>query len=196
MSESLRKYIVARSSHIPYSQNISVPNVQLIYKINEQGILQKSRTVSTTKKDIMGIYDTGGLCNCNADRLVRDIISEISRRNYSGVLLDFEESSSILSSVEKICTLLSQRQIIHFVPVELAALSKDSKIIIPSTISGGSFNEMVEYYKKRYRSDRLCLEIVRCRNIFNMPSYKPQGEFINADEFDNIINTVKPAIFF
>ena len=196
MNETLRKFIVTDSSDIPSSECNSASCVHLIYKINEKGVLQRAPIYSSSKRSLMGIYDYGGLSLCNTDVLIRDIMVEINRRNYLGVLLDFADDPSIYDVIQRIDYSLSQRHILHFLPVSMAQLSKDAKLIIPSSISGGSFIEMIEFYAEKYPPSRLCMEIVRSRNRFKMPSYKPEGEFLSNDDFAKLTAQFSPSMFF
>lgn len=196
MNESLRKFIVANSSDILSSECNTAPCVHLIYKINEKGILQRARSYTSSRRNLMGIYDGGGLSLCDSDALSRDIIIEVNRRNYLGVLLDFTDDPAAYNAVQQISYYLTQKHILHFLPVSMSQLSKDAKLIIPSTISGGSFKEMIDYYLGKYPPSRICMEIIRSRNRFTMPSYKPEGEFLSNDEFDNLSHIFNPSTFF
>ena len=120
-----------------------------IYRISENGILQRAQTFSTSKRNIMGIYDNGGLAGCDVDRLFRDILMELNRRNFNGVLFDIGENPLIFKNIEKLCSMLSHRRILHFIPVSLGFLSSEAKLIIPSTISGGAISDMINNGKNQ-----------------------------------------------
>ena len=195
MSESLRKFIVANSFDTSRCDH-NLPYVHLFYRINENGTLQRAQSYSLSRKNIMGIYDGGGLSSCDIEKLIYDIITELNRKNYIGVLFDFCEDPSTIEKIGKMCSILTQKHILHFLPVSLAPLSSDAKLIIPSSISGGSFSEMISYYVEKYPSSRLCLELIRCRNKFSMPSYKPEGVFLTNEDFSSIIKNFNPSSFF
>lgn len=196
MSESLRKYIVSGATEIKAAEASGYPCVHLIYKISQSGILQRIPTFVSPRRNLMGVYDDDGLKTCDIDKLTRDITNEINRRNYSGIVLDFQPDKTDPGQTEKLCTLLAQRKILHFLPIELAQLSNSAKIIVPTSVSGGSIHEMLMTTIEKYTSERVCIEIVRGRNDFIMPSYKPEGTFINNTDFNKIIKEHDPITFF
>ncbi|MBQ4039805.1 MAG: hypothetical protein IJC91_01615 [Oscillospiraceae bacterium] len=196
MSESLRKYIVTTSSDIRASEALGFPCVHLTYRINGSGILQRVPTILSPRKNLMGIFDDNGLQNSDIDRLVKDISNELTRRNYNGVLLDIQAERGTHAQIEKLCSMLSQRKIIHYLPIEMAPLSQTAKLVIPSTVSGGSLSEMLSAYTDKYGAGRLCMEIVRGRNDFEMPSYKPEGTMLSKDGFEEILKNHDPMTFF
>ena len=196
MNETLKRFIVATSADISAADNCSSSCVHLIYRINESGMLQRAQAYTPPRKNIMGIYDDGGLAKCDIERLIRDIITEFMRRNYVGILFDVSSSPEIITSMQKICSVLSQKKILHFIPINLASISIDAKLIVPSSISGGSIYEMLNSLKEKYTASRLCIEIIRTRNDYTMPSYNPEGVFLSSEEYKNIIEKYSPHCFF
>ncbi len=196
MNESLRKFVVAGASDISHAERCSPSCVQLIYRINEKGTLQRAQLFSPSKKSIMGIYDNGGLKNSDIDKLIKDILTEYMRRNYIGILLDLTDSIDTIAQVQTICSVLSSKRILHFIPVSMAGLSKDAKLIIPSSICGGSLRDIISSYISKYQPSRLCLEIIRNRNDFTMPSYKPEGEFLSLERYKKLLEKHSPSSFF
>ena len=196
MSISTRKYIVTSSNEVKIPETDRYTSVQMIYRISDSGLLQRIPTYMSTQKSIMGIYDNGGLKLSDIEKLGRDIVNEINRRNYAGVILDYNIKFTDLDKCEKICSYLSQRKILYFLPVEFAQFSNDAKIIIPASVSGGSINEMIELYVKKYSNTRICLEIVRGCNEFEMPAYKPEGMHLDKEQLNKIFMTYEPQSFF
>ena len=196
MIETLRNYIVTYASDIrSVPSNIS-PCVQMIYRINESGMLQRVPGYSAPMRSIMGITDDSGLQKCDPDRLCRDIISELSRRNYAGVVLDIKFGMADLDKTEKLCSSLSQRKITYFLPVELAQLSQDAKIIGPSSVSGGGITQLLNMVTEKYPPDRICLELVRSCNDFEMPAYKPDGNPLTKERLDELMSIYSAQGFF
>ena len=196
MNEGLKKYIVVSPTDIKPAY-IQLNNcVQMIYRINDSGILQRVPNYTTTTRNIMGIDDKTGLSSCDIDKLFRDITNEISRRNYSGVLLNIKLENLDVGKAEKLFSLLSQRKITYFLPIELAQMSKDAKIILPSSISGGSISEMIKNISDKYTPTRVCIEIIRNCHDFEMPAYKPDGYMLTREKFDALLDEYTPQCFF
>ena len=196
MSESLRKFVVAGVADISNAERCSSSCVQLIYRINENGNLQRAQFYASSKRGIMGIYDTGGLRCCDINKLIKDILNEYVRRNYAGILLDLNDNVDTITQVQAICSVLSSKKVLHFIPIKMAGLSKDAKLIIPSSICGGSIDELFSSYISKYDPSRLCLEIIRNRNDFTIPSYKPEGIFLSPDDYKLLLEKYTPSSFF
>ncbi|MBR4304305.1 MAG: hypothetical protein IKT81_03135, partial [Clostridia bacterium] len=196
MNESLKKYIVTTpaDNKLPIMQYGSF--VQMIYRINELGILQRIPNYSAQGRNIMGIEDRTGLNSADIDRIFRDITNEMNRRSYSGVLLNIRLDNLDIDKAEKLCSLLSQRKILHFLPVELAQLSKDAKIIVPSSVSGGSVADMIKTVTDKYTPSRTCIEIIKCCHDFEMPAYKPEGTMLTKEAMHNLMEQYSPQCFF
>ena len=196
MNETLRKYIVTYPSDIKTNQSHPFPCVQMIYRISESGMLQRIPSYSSQNRNIMGLSDSTGLKNCDPDRLCRDVVTEYMRRGYAGIVLNIELENTDLDKLEKICSYLSQKKIIYFLPVELAQISADAKIIVPSSISGGSISQMLKMLTDKYSPSRICMELVRTCSDFEMPSYKPDGTAISADALNELMVTHDAQSFF
>ena len=196
MNETLRKYTVTTPADNKFSAMPNSTCVQMIYRISDSGMLQRVPNYSTQARSVMGIEDNTGLSSCDIDRLFRDITNEMNRRGYSGVLLNINLENMDIDKAEKLCALLSQRKILYFLPAELAQLSKDAKIILPSPVSGGSISEMIKTVTDKYTPSRTCIEIVRCCHDFEMPAYKPDGSILTKDKLHQLIDRYSPQCFF
>ena len=83
-----------------------------------------------------------------------------------------------------------------FIPVAFAGCVQNAKLVVPSAISGGSFEQMLREYKEKYGADNLCLDIIRTCQDFTMPSYMPEGKNLSNEEFDTLMNEYSPSSFF
>ena len=196
MNETLRKYIVTYPSDIKTNQSHPFSCVQMIYRISDSGMLQRIPSYSSQNRNIMGISDNTGLKNCDSNRISRDIVAEYIRRGYAGIVLNFELENTDLDKLEKICTYMSQKKINYFLPIELAQMSADAKIIVPSSISGGSISQMLKMLTDKYPPHRICLELVKTCSDFDMPSYKPDGTSISVDRLKELMTAHDAQSFF
>lgn len=192
----IQTYLVTTAEDGKAAESMKVPCAYLFYRIGEKGMLQRTQYAGTARGGLMGIFGCEGLGSADISRLSRDIFMECNRRGYRGVLLDMMPD---LESVDKLTLLssqLNQKGLRHFVPVEVAHLAPAAKIIIPSSISGGSYADMLSDYAGRYGAANLCLEMVRICHDFTMPAYSPDGVALTAAQFNEIVEQYRPSPFF
>ncbi len=192
----MRKYVVTSASSLSSSETAGMSCVHLIYRVGNGGMLQRAQTNISSRKSLMGIYDSGGFGSAEAEKLSKDIMLELSKRNYNGVLLDFSPNGSDVLKVQRLCELLIRKNITVFMPYELSSLSNEAKIIVPMSVSGGSLKEMLESVTERIPPQRLCVEIRRSCNDFTMPSYDTDGKQINSEQLQKIMSDHSPIPYF
>ncbi len=137
---------------------------------------------------LLGIY-TDGPVTLPADlrSLCREICSCICRFGLSGVLLDLPETKEGMALAAVLCPALSGMGLPCYLPAALAEADDHAKLILPSAISGGSFSGMLDHFLSHFSPDRLCLELVRTRHDFPMPSPDPEGTLLSAEQFEKLL---------
>lgn len=197
MSDQFKRYaVLTASDQLPPSEMSVISCVHLIYRIGSGGVLQRAQSNVIARKNVMGIYDGGGLLGADYEKLSRDIFQELTRRGYTGVLFDFPARAETIPALELICSFLAQKKATVFLPYELSAISNEAKIIIPASVSGGSLRETLESLCSSYSPQRLCVEISRDCSDFLMPSYQPNGTTLSSEQLKSIIEKYTPAPYF
>lgn len=197
MQTSMPIYIAAAGADIRAASALKAPCVYLVYTVGAGGSLVRSDLPNYATGGILGLsdYNCNNVAEYDPQRLCREIASECSRRGYGGVLLDFENPNSY-QFASNLSALLAQKNITHYAPIALANSAPSAKILVSSSISGGSFSEMLQSYCTRFGAGRLALDIVRVCAAFAMPSYDPDGETLSAPDFRNILQNHNPSSFF
>ena len=144
----------------------------------------------------MGIYDGSGLVKSDIHTLTREISAECRRQSFDGVVLDFEPNVELLERTSQLSSSLKDAGILHFASLGLAASASYAKVIVPSAISGGSFEEMLSGFASRFGAQNLCMEVVRTCNDFLMPSYSPEGQILTARQFAGLMEQYSPTPYF
>lgn len=187
MTGSMKTFTVTIGRDILKASAINTPCVFLIYHPDENGALRiDAQPVS--HDGLMGVYFPGPMGGLDAQRMTADIIRQVKRRGFSGVLLDVPTNDDGGAFLARICPFLASQGLVHYVPVELADRAPQAKLIVPSAISGGSFSEMLRHFCSLYEPSRLCLELIRTRCDFPMPSADPDGKPLSAQEFDYLMS--------
>lgn len=165
--------------------------------IGEKGGLVRGTSPVGGKAGILFLsdFDARNVDNVDALALARSIGNECKSRGIGGVFFDFTYPHT-KPLLEKLCAYLDSFKVTVFVPQAMAEVSKSAKIVLPSDISGGSFERMLTGAIGTYGAERVCLDIVRSSTVFTMPSYDPRGVNLSSSEFDEIAKKHKPTPFF
>ena len=98
--------------------------------------------------------------------------------------------------LEELCAALRRLQVRHFVPESLHAAAPQGIVLLPAAVSGGSFGEMLDALCTRYGAENLCLDLVRSRSDFSMPSYDPSGTPLSREELEQLRETHRAESFY
>ncbi|MEG2939528.1 MAG: hypothetical protein RR829_04805 [Oscillospiraceae bacterium] len=186
----MKTFIVTTAEDAKGATSFNAPPVYLFYRLSHDGGLMRASLPMTAKGGVMGVYHNPDLDwgKVDSERLAREIIGECGRRGYAGVLLDFEECMESAVCAQKVGTELKARGIVYFVPLRICASCPSAKIIIPSAINGGSYDEMLQAYAAKFGADRLCLEVVRVSRDYIMPVEGGDGQRISMGRLEEIKN--------
>ncbi len=196
MSGKIKAYLATTAEHSKTAEALRLPCVYLIYRVGENGALQRQAASCTGQNGLMGLIDSPWLTRCDPAKLVREISLECSRRSMRGVVIDIEPDGANSATVAALAAHLAAKSMECYIPVALATPGTPAKIIVPSALSGGSFDEMLDSYASRYGAENLCLEIVRTCNEFTMPAYSPEGQTLSAAQLRDIMAQSDPSIYF
>lgn len=186
MTGNIKTFTVTIGRDIQRASALGFPCVDLIYSPTPEGI--KPDAQPTGKGGLMGLYSQGQpLGGVDAEKVASEIGARVKRRGYGGVVLDIPVSDDGAAFISRLCPFLASMAIVHYVPVELASRAPQAKLLVPSAISGGSFAEMIEHFSSLYSPSRLCLELIRTRNDFEMPSVDSSGKALSRQEFDYLL---------
>lgn len=191
-----KTFLVTTAQDAKSAEGMGIPCGFLFYRIGETGTLQRAQLPAAARGGLMGIYEAPGLPAADLQKLVRDISAECARRGYGGAILDFEVGQETVMLFSQLCAGLQKQSIPCFVPQSLASAAPGCKVILPSAVSGGSFEEMLDSFIARYGAEQICLDVMRSCNDFAMPSYTPDGRVLSRGEFQEIIQRHQPSAYF
>lgn len=181
----MKTFTVALSRDLPQAASIGFPCATLVLRLQDGRLIPTARRMPNG--GLLGLY-TDGPASLPADLrpLCREICSYILHYHLSGVLLDLSEDAEGMAAAAALCPLLSSMGIPLYLPISLAEADPKAKLILPSAISGGSFSGMLDHFLSRFPADRLCLELVRTRHDFPIPSPDPEGTRLSAEQFEHL----------
>lgn len=166
------------------------------YYIDQNGALAKKNPPMGSQSRLLYLsdYGTEGV-EIDTAKVSRELAMECQGRRMGGVFFDFENPNSA-TLLGELCHGVGRFNIAVFVPRTFAGLYPSAKVVIPSAVSGGNYEQMLRDARASYGADNICLDIVRSRQDFIMPSYLPDGKSLTQPELDGLIEQYNPSVFF
>lgn len=135
----------------------------------------------------------------NGDPLpcARQILLECRRRNYRGVVCDFEGMPA--GCLPRLAELLDRNCAAHgwtlYVPESCAPFVKNARVLIPSALTGGSLERRLRAAAERYGRERTALAVEWVREDFPLPAVG-RGAPVSREALEEQIARLEPAVFF
>lgn len=189
-------FLITHARDAAQAGSAGIPCGFLCYRIGANGALQRAAGTGSRSGGLLGILEAPGLAAADPHRLSQSIAAECRRCRDRGVLLDFPLSDGATDAFAALCGALIQQGLSVFVPAPLAAHAPGCRVILPGSLSGGSFEEMLEAYRGRYAAEQICLDLQRCRHSFSMPSPTPDGDRLTHQELQELMQQYQPRVLF
>lgn len=182
--EKTKVFAAVTARDVGAAQSLGLPCLGLFYRIGENGALQRARVSTLGRGGLLGLYEAPGLALCQPDRVARDIQAECARRGLEGAVLDLNPGAEDISRLEGLCAALRRLQVPLWVPEELARTAGPGAVVIcPASVSGGSFDSLLEALCARWGRENLCLDVERLCRDFSMPADSPEGTPLSPADF-------------
>ena len=155
-----------------------------------QNLLQsRGGLLSISDRDTPPISDPAALCAA--------VKRECSRRDYSGVVLDFEKplGEDYKRFVRQLGEELRAVKRTLFLPERCAEAAPGAVAILCTAVSGGNFREYLAEAVKRLGADHVALDVQRLRMLFPLPCPSGEGTPLNGEELQALL-AKSPSVFF
>jgi hypothetical protein len=149
----------------------------------------------------------GGLMMIGEDRFdgqgdvstfCREVIRECAAKNFTGIIFDPESKPT--PPISQIINILSEqsgrRGWPFYLPEAYSNYSNTAKIMISSSISGGTLRQRLSDAIHRYGANRVALCIDRSAEDFYLPAPHGAGRPLTRDELRKRMEQMAPSVFF
>ncbi len=179
----------------------SFPNTTLVhiaYRIGPNNTLLRQNLLLQTKYGLLAVSDRDACPIDQPQALCSAVLRECNRRNFSGVLLDFEQSprQDLLLFARQLSLGLSNSRRILFVPEHYANCAPQAIPLICTALSGGDLNTRLQEAKAAYPGRKLALDLQRLRMDFSLPARSGEGQFLTDRELQALMAQKEPPVFF
>ena len=169
------------------------------YRIGEDSSLLSRNLLVQTRGGLLVLTDRDAPLVQYPENLAGAVLRECGRRNYSGVVLDFEEPPTeplrrLAAALGRLCA--ASRRVLYL-PEVYASSTEQRTVIVNTAVSGGSFEEHLREVCNRYGGARnVALDIQRLAMSFSLPARSGQGEPLTHESLSALLGERQPAVFF
>lgn len=165
------RYLAVTPDQLPKARLHTAYLAHVAYRIGSDNRLLCSHLPSTLRGGLLILSDQDAGSVTQPDILCCQLIQECLRRNFSGIVLDFEKpiSDDLTAFVRQLdsAVLPCRRQL--FVPEALSSYTQHAVILICTALSGGSLYQRLQQAAAQYSPARLALDGQRLAMDFTLP---------------------------
>ena len=181
---SLRQFLLTPPDQEAQAGAFGLPLVHMAFQLEADGHLHQTT----------GLSCQGGLMLVGARHIpgggsdprgaVRELVQTCIQRNFSGIVLDLEQSPTpyLARLIQNLDGNLAQRNRALFLPESYANYSGRAFLCISSAISGGSLRRRLEEAVDLYGADRIVLNLRRVAEDFYLPAPHGSGHPMTQEE--------------
>ncbi len=167
------------------------------YRIGEHSSLLRQPLPDTLRGGLLALSDRCAPSISAPDALAAAILRECKRRNFSGVLLDFEgeHRQDLFTAALRLGRALKKEQKCLFAPASLANGIPEAIPLLCTAVSGGSLSQYLQETQAKYHG-RFALDVQRLRMDFSLPAPSGEGRSLTAAQLRELQNRAGSPVFF
>ena len=175
------------------------------YRVGPESVLLRQGLLLQTRGGLLSVSDHEAPFIDNPEGLRDAVLRECGRRNYSGVLLDFEEAPrrDRRAFAAALAPALSASRRTLYLPEGYAKNVPGAVALLCTAVSGGSFSQYLQDAVSQAGGAgrpggglRLALDVQRLRMDFRLPARSGEGEPLTAEALAALMERESPAVFF
>lgn len=168
------------------------------YRIGSDSTLLRQALPDVVRGGLLSVSDREAPEVQDPEALTSAALRECGRRNYAGVLLDFEAEPrrDLEDFVHLLGQALTRTHRSLYVPEPYGRCSDHAVVLINSAISGGTLSQRLTEASADWGAARIALDVQRLRMDFTLPARTGEGCPLSAGEFRALCRRENPAVFF
>ena len=198
MPEETRLILTAPPPAARDASSYGLPVGHMAYRVGTGAYLLRANIPINLRGGLMVVDGRGFDGRGDAGAFCQQVLRECSARSFDGVILDFEGRPHPLLGqiVSRLGTLTARRGWPLYVTEEYAGFSDQTRVIIPSALSGGSLRKRLSEASDRFGADRVALGIQRTAEDFTLPAPTGSGTPLTREELARRIQSRGASTFF
>lgn len=169
------------------------------YRVGPESVLLRRGLLLQTKGGLLSVSDHEAPFIDNPESLRDAVLRECGRRNYAGVLLDFEEAPrrDRRAFIAALAPALSASRRTLYLPEGYAKDIPGAVALLCTAVSGGTFSQYLQdAVTQAGGAGRLALDVQRLRMDFRLPARSGEGEPLTQEALEALMERESPAVFF
>lgn len=198
MPEEPRLILTAPPSAAREATSFGLPVGHMAYRIGPGAHLLRSNISINLRGGLMVVDGTTFDGRGDPASFCQQLVRECSARGFDGAIMDFEGQPYPLLGqvVQRLGGMFARRGWPLYVTETYADYSDQTRIIIPSALSGGSLSKRLEEAVERYGAHRTALGIQRTAEDFTLPAPNGCGTPLTREELEQRIRSRGASVFF
>lgn len=178
-------------------QGLNVTPAHLAYRIGAGFHLLRAGGSGGLKGGVMVLGEHGFDETGSISAFLQEVGQECAARGFRGILADFETRTPTLETlVKELAALCRHRNLPLYVPEYYAPCACTTRVIIPSSISGGSLTLRLQEAVSRYGAGRVVLALERVAEDFTLPSPSGCGVPLSEQQLHEQMKRLCPSVFY
>lgn len=198
MPEEPKLILTAPPSAAREATSFGLPVGHMAYRIGPGAHLLRSNISINLRGGLMVVDGAAFDGRGDPASFCQQLVRECSFRGFDGAILDFEGQRYPLLGqiVQRLGGMFARRGWPLYVTEAYADYSDQTRIIIPSALSGGSLSKRLEEAVERYGAHRVALGVQRTAEDFTLPAPNGCGTPLSREELNQRIQARGASIFF
>jgi len=197
--EELRTYICISPAETSKASQSGFPLCHMAYRIGQGFRLYRSGIGINVRNGVMLLTDYGlDRASGYSSMLLHDIKRECDIRNYEGVVCDFEngENEVLRQFVSEAGNYFTGFDIKLYVPISYADAAPKAHVLIPSAVTGGSYQDHLNRSLFKYGPERAAIYYEPMYIDFVMPTPSGEKDRISKTELNDLIKRLNAVSYY
>lgn len=168
------------------------------YRIGPESTLLRQSLLVQTRGGLLSLSDRDAPPVEEPEKLATAALRECVRRNYSGVILDWESKSrgDLIMLTGSLSNLLTRNRLVLYVPEHCATAAPSASVLVCTALSGGNLTQRLRDAASACGAGRMALDLERLIMDFPLPCPSGQGRPMRRDELAALMARESPSVFF
>ena len=192
-------YLAATPEASQEAQNHCRNLAHVAYRVGSGSSLLRRSLLLQTKGGLLSVSDHDAPFIDSPESLRDAVLRECGRRNYTGILLDFEEAPrrDRTAFVSVLAPALSAARRALYLPEAYASAAPGATVLLCTAVSGGTFSQYLQDAAARSGgAGNLAPDIQRLRMDFRLPARTGEGTPLTGEALAALMERESPAVFF
>lgn len=194
----MQLFLAATPAQLPIARRFTPHIAHVAYAVEGSGVFSCSGLPDRVRGGLLLLSDRTRAALDTRESLVEAVVNECARRNFGGVVADFERgiTPDRIAFLQLLCRELRNSNRRLFVPERAGEAVEDATVLLCTAISGGTLEHRLRDAVSRFSAQRIALDAQRVQMDFLLPSPSGEGRPIDKKTLSAILREHSSKTFF